>query len=227
MNRTALTNTLLITTILLFAGVTLGQPLPPLVEVEQQGMNDTLQYALEYNKTNQAADWVNPDTARSAVVVPVRTFVGDQGQPCREFITTITIDGEQQQGYGTACRQSNGIWYIVGDGPSARVATVTSRPVYVYQPRERYYVPPSTYYNPYPISFSFSLGYLFNGGSLHIGNYYPSGSMWYPRNHWRPNKYRYYKPSRHRPHYRPYNRPRYRPHYRPHYRPSKRPHYRR
>lgn len=214
MNRTALTSTLLVTIILLFAGVALGQSLPPLAGVEQQAMNDTLQYALEYNKTNQAADWVSPDSTRSGVVVPVRTFVGHQGQPCRQFATTITINGEQQQGYGTACRQSNGIWYVVGDGSPSWVTVVPSQPVYVYQPPERYYVPPTTYYNPYPINFSFSLGYIFNGGSLHIGNSYPSGRRWYPRTFWRPNRYRYYTPSSHGPHYRPY----YRSHQRPHYR---------
>ena len=223
MNRTALINTLMVTTVLLGACAPQGPPQLHLVEVEQQAMNDTLQYALEYNKTNQAANWVNPDTTRSGVVVPVRTFVGDHGQPCRKFITTITIDGEQQQGKGTACRQPNGFWHVLNDGPPARVTIVPSRPAYVYQPPERYYVPPYTYYNPYPINFSFSLGYLFNGGSLYIGNYYPGGPMWYPRNHWRPYKYRYYKGSRHRPYYRPH----YRRHYRPHYRPHYRKHYRR
>ena len=211
MNRTALTNTLLITTILLWAGVALGRTIPPLLEVEQQAMNDTLQYALEYNKTNQGSDWVNPDSGRSGVVVPVRTFVNTQNQPCREFTTTVTINGEQQQGYGTACRQSNGSWHVVSDGPPGRVAIVPSRPVYVYRPPEPYYVSPYTYYNPFPISFSFNLGYLFHGGSLHIGSYYPGGPMWYPRTHWRGNAHRYYRPYRQRPHYR-------RPHYRPHHR---------
>lgn len=207
MNRTVLTNTLVVTTVLLGASVTHGQPLLHLVEVEQQAMNDTLQYALEYNKTNQAADWVNPDTSRSGVVVPVRTFASDQGWPCREFITTITIDGKkQQQGNGTACRQPNGTWHVVSDGPPARVTIVPNQPIYIYQPPERYYGSPYTYYNPYPISFSFSLGYLFHGGSLHIGTYYPGGLMWYPRTHWRPNKHRYYRPSWQRPHYRPHYR---------------------
>lgn len=214
MNRTVLTSMLLVTTLLLWASVALGQSLPHLVEVEQQAMNDTLQYALEYKKTNQAADWVNPDTARSGVVVPVRTFFDGQGRPCREFTTSITIDGEQQQGYGTACRQSNGTWHVVSNGPPARVAIVPGQTKYIYQPPERYYVSPYTYYNPYPISFSFSLGYLFNGGSLHIGNYYPGGSMWYPRSYWRSRSHYYYRPYRQRPNYRPHYRPRHRQHFR-------------
>jgi surface antigen len=215
MNRISLTSTLLLTTILLWANVAPGQSLPPLAGMEQKAMSDTLQYALEYNKTNQGADWVNPDTARSGIVTPVRTFAGDRRQPCREFITTITINGKQQQGYGTACRQSNGTWHVASDRPPAarQQAIVPSRPVYVYQPPERYYVsPPYPYYNPYPVNFSFgfNLGYLFHGGSMHIGNYYPGGPRWYPRNHWRPNKHRYYRSSRHRSHYRPSYRQRHR-----------------
>lgn len=211
MNRTALINTLMVTTVLLGACATQVQPQLYLGEVEQQAMNDTLQYALEYNKTNQAADWANPDTARSGVVTPVRTFAGDRGQPCREFITTITTDGkQQQQGYGTACRQSNGAWYVVSDGSPARGTIVASQPTYIYQPPVRYHGTPYTYYNPLPISFSFSLGYLFHGGSLRIGTHYPSGLMWYPRSHWRPNRHRSYRPYRQRPHYRP--------HYRQHHR---------
>lgn len=215
MNRTILTSTLLGTTLLLWSCVPLGQPLPPLVKVEQQAMNDTLQYALEYNKTSQAADWVNPDTARSGVVTPVRTFFDDQGRPCREFSTSITFNGgEQQKGYGTACRQSNGNWHVVSNGPPGRVVVVPGQPVYVYRPPKRYYGSPYTYYNPYPVSFSFSLGYLSHGSSMHIGSHYPGGSMWYPRSHWRPYKHRYYRPYRHGHHYRPH----YRPHHRKHFR---------
>lgn len=70
---------------------------------EQQAMSDTFHHAMENNRTNQAADWVNPDLGRAGAVVPTKTFVGAQGQPCREFITTITLGGREEQGYGTAC----------------------------------------------------------------------------------------------------------------------------
>ena len=210
MNSTPLTSTLLVITLLLSSGVSLGQTLPPLVKEEQQAMNDTLQYALEYNKTNQAADWVNPDTSRSGVVTPIRTFYDDQGRPCREFTTIITNNGEQQRDYGTACRQPNGDWYVVSNGPPGRVVIVPSQPVYVYRPPKRYYGSPYSYYNPYPISFSFNLGYLFHGGSLHIWNYYPGSSIWHPRTHWGSHKPRYYRPYRQHPHHRPHSRNRHR-----------------
>ncbi|MEZ4483171.1 MAG: RT0821/Lpp0805 family surface protein [Syntrophotaleaceae bacterium] len=180
MTRTALISAL-VTVTLLWAGSALAQ----LATMEQQAMSDTFQYALENNPTNQAADWVNPDTDRAGAVVPVRTFSDSRGRPCREFITTISIGGEQQQGYGTACRQPDGTWQIVDDRQPA-TTTVVKRPAYVYRPAERYYVYPHAYYNPYPIYFSFS--WLFHDGRLHVGNYYPAPA------------WRHHRPARVRPH---------------------------
>jgi surface antigen len=87
---------------------------------EQKAMTDTLQHALEFNRTRQASEWVNPDTGRSGAVVPVRTFEKAQRQPCREFITTIIIGGREEQGYGTACRQADG-----SAGPPSGATTAT------------------------------------------------------------------------------------------------------
>lgn len=192
MTRTALASVLLCGA-LLWTGSALAQLAP----MEQQAMSDTFQYALENNPTNQAADWVNPDADHAGAVVPVRTFSDAQGRPCREFITTISIGGEQQQGYGTACRQPDGTWQIVSDRPPA-TTTVVKRPTYVYRPAERYYVYPHAYYNPYPIYFSFS--WLFHGGRLHVGNYYPA-PVWHHR---RPVMVRpyHYAPLPHRRWYR-------------------------
>ncbi len=199
MKRTALTSTLVITT-LLWAGAALAQSPGTLADMEQQAMSDTFQYALENNPTDQAADWVNPDTDHSGAVVPVRTFANAQGRPCREFISTITIGGEQQQGYGTACRQPDGTWQIASDQPPTRVTSVANRPVYVYRPAERYYVYPHAYTNPYRIYFSFS--YLFHDGRLHVGSYYPGASVWHYRHYRQPHKYRYHAPLPHQRWYR-------------------------
>lgn len=199
MTRTIWTS-LLLTAALLWTGTAMAQ----LAEVEQRAMSDTFQYALENNPTDQAADWVNPDTEHAGAVVPVRTFTNSRGQPCREFITTITVGGEQQQGYGTACRQPDGTWQIVSDEPPVQVTKVVERPVYVYRPAERYYVYPHAYYNPYRIYFSFS--WLFHDGRLHIGSYYPGVSFRYhpyyrhPHSHY---KHRRYAPL---PHHRWYRR---------------------
>jgi surface antigen len=71
------------------------------------------QNSLENTPTDQTTSWVNPDTGASGAITPVRTFQGGGGQYCREYQQTITIDGKTENGYGTACRQSDGSWKIV------------------------------------------------------------------------------------------------------------------
>lgn len=155
--------------------VVCGQDVSTLSESEQQAMSDTVQYALENNKSNQSADWVNPDTGRSGGVAPMKTFSNAQGQPCREFISTIIIGGQEQQGYGTACRQPDGTWQIVPNEPSVAQAPAppAERNVYVYNPPPQYYYYPPDFYYPYHIYLSF--GYVYRGGYLYRGSYFLDG----------------------------------------------------
>lgn len=171
-----------------------AQEASPLDEAEQQAMSDALQYALEFQPTQKAAEWVNPDTGRSGAVVPVRTVESSQGGPCREFITTIIIGGREEQGYGTACRQPDGSWEIVSDdlpGPPgplvprppqpaqpaqpAVAAPAPVREVYGYPPPPplHYYEYPAGFYGPSRIFLSFS--YVYRGGSHHWGRVYRDG----------------------------------------------------
>ena len=69
--------------------------------------------ALESNPTGQSSSWSNPDSGNSGTITPTRTSYSDSGQPCREYQQTVTIGGETQQAYGTACRQEDGTWRIV------------------------------------------------------------------------------------------------------------------
>ncbi len=73
----------------------------------------TAQNTLEYNKAGQTSSWRNPDSGHSGTVTPVSTYRGEAGQDCREFETTIYVDGKQETGRGKACRQSDGTWKIV------------------------------------------------------------------------------------------------------------------
>ncbi len=57
--------------------------------------------------------WNNPDSGNYGNVTPIRDGYTDSGRYCREFQTEFTIDGQQEQGYGTACRQADGSWRIV------------------------------------------------------------------------------------------------------------------
>lgn len=68
--------------------------------------------ALEYNRTGASASWKNPDTHASGTVTPTRTY-HHNGENCREYRQTIKIGDKVQEGFGKACRRSDGSWEIV------------------------------------------------------------------------------------------------------------------
>ncbi len=71
------------------------------------------QNGLEYNQTGQAVAWKNPDSGHSGTFTPTRTYKSADGQNCRQFETTIYVDGKQETGSGQACRRADGTWQIV------------------------------------------------------------------------------------------------------------------
>jgi hypothetical protein len=149
-----------------------AQELGPLASPEQEAMTDAIQNALEFNATRHPSEWVNPDTGRSGSAVPVRTFENAQGQPCREFVTAITIGGREEQGYGTACRQPDGDWQVVSDDEAVSPPAPSPRAVATYPPPERYYAYPTGFYDPSRIFLSFSTVYRterVHRGTLHLG----------------------------------------------------------
>lgn len=96
------------------AGALAGQEVgKSLDRADRLAMQQNAQYALEYTRTNQATGWRNPDTGNYGSVMPVETYQTSAGQYCREYLQTVVIGGQQQQAYGTACRQPDGSWKIV------------------------------------------------------------------------------------------------------------------
>lgn len=75
----------------------------------------TTQASLEHTQTGTTSTWVNPDSGHSGTVTPTETYQRDDGRYCREFQQTVTIGGQTESAYGTACRQPDGSWEIVGE----------------------------------------------------------------------------------------------------------------
>jgi surface antigen len=69
--------------------------------------------ALETTPSGRTVAWNNPDNGHAGTVTPVHTYQAPNGAYCREYETTITIDGRQEQGYGRACRQPDGSWQVL------------------------------------------------------------------------------------------------------------------
>jgi surface antigen len=81
--------------------------------VDRQKMSQATHSALETQPTNTTTTWRNPDTGHYGTITPVATTEPRPGQYCREFQQTVTVGGETQNAYGTACRQPDGQWKIM------------------------------------------------------------------------------------------------------------------
>ena len=69
--------------------------------------------ALETTPAGASVPWRHPDSGHSGSVTPTRTYQNADGQYCREFQQTVTIDNKPERSYGTACRQPDGSWRTV------------------------------------------------------------------------------------------------------------------
>jgi len=79
---------------------------------DKQKATQAAQQAFEQNQAGQPSVWNNPQTGNSGSITPTKTYQLANGQYCRQYQQTITIGGEPQQSYGTACRQPDGTWQI-------------------------------------------------------------------------------------------------------------------
>ena len=70
------------------------------------------QRSLESAPIGTTSTWQNPDSGHSGTYTPTRTYQDAGGQYCREFQQTVTVGGNTEEAYGTACRQPDGSWKI-------------------------------------------------------------------------------------------------------------------
>ena len=94
-----------------WAGSEVGKSLD---RADRQYAERTAQDSLEYAQIGQAKAWRNPDSGNSGTFTPTRTYRTADGQNCRDFETTIYVDGKKETGTGRACRRADGTWQIVG-----------------------------------------------------------------------------------------------------------------
>lgn len=70
-----------------------------------------MQRAITTVPVGQQATWTN-DKQVTYKVQPVKQY-HKQGRYCREYKTSVKIDGQWKRAYGKACRQPDGSWKIV------------------------------------------------------------------------------------------------------------------
>ena len=79
---------------------------------DQAALHSSTVQALETAPPNQALPWRNANSGNYGTVTPGPVYQ-TAGQYCREFQQTIVVGGQQEQGFGRACRQPDGSWKIV------------------------------------------------------------------------------------------------------------------
>ncbi len=58
--------------------------------------------------------WNNPESGNSGTYTVVRDGTEKtSGRYCREYQQTVTVGGQKQSAYGTACRQPDGSWEVI------------------------------------------------------------------------------------------------------------------
>ena len=95
-----------------WAGSTLGRKLD---EHDWELAEANAQDTLENGDTGTNKTWSNPDSGNSGSIRPTsdRVAQSDDGQECREFESTVVVDGETEVATGRACRQPDGSWLII------------------------------------------------------------------------------------------------------------------
>jgi surface antigen len=81
-------------------------------EVDRMKANQAINTA-HAAPVGETITWNNPDSGHSGTVTPIRDGTSSSGSYCREFQQTVTIGGQTEEAYGTACRQPDGSWQIV------------------------------------------------------------------------------------------------------------------
>ncbi len=79
---------------------------------DRQLATQAAQQAFETAPSGVAVPWTNPDNGHAGTFTPVRTYQVADGGYCREYQQVVTVGGQPQQSYGTACRQPDGSWRI-------------------------------------------------------------------------------------------------------------------
>jgi surface antigen len=96
-------------------GGLIGNQIGRYMDAQDQQLARRSEYvALEHNPDWQPAQWHNPNNGSYGYALPQRTYQRPDGQYCREYQTTVIVNGQPQTGFGTACREPDGSWRISG-----------------------------------------------------------------------------------------------------------------
>lgn len=80
---------------------------------DREKLDSTAFKALNDAEQGQSIAWGNKDQGAWGTFTPVRDYIGNNGNSCREYVATINIEGEAEKIEETACRLETGAWQTV------------------------------------------------------------------------------------------------------------------
>lgn len=95
------------------AGAFLGNQIGKSLDKADQAYAEQASQQASTAPIGETIAWNNPDSGNSGTITPQQDGYDSAGNYCREYQTTVTIDGQVQRAYGTACRQPDGSWVVV------------------------------------------------------------------------------------------------------------------
>jgi len=96
-------------------GVFVGRQLArDLTDGDNELFGETVDDSLENDDTGDTSTWENPDSGNAGSVTPTSDpYETVSNTQCRDFESTIVVEGEVETANGRACRQDDGSWKIV------------------------------------------------------------------------------------------------------------------
>ena len=77
---------------------------------DQIELNRSLQKALSNNADGMASTWISRTGELSAVLTPISSFTGRNGDECRDYHSVYNVNGRIRKNVRKVCRQPNGHW---------------------------------------------------------------------------------------------------------------------
>ena len=113
-------STVLAASLILAACANLGAGRALVAESDINMMERTLQLALEVDPDGQSRSWLNARTGHGGSIVPIASYVTEQGVFCRDYRDIQTLGGQETVYVSRACRADGGSWLWVEDVAAPR-----------------------------------------------------------------------------------------------------------
>lgn len=94
-------------------GAYLGSEIGKSLDAADRAMMDQATQQATTAPVGQTIDWSNTNSGNSGTVTATRQGRGPSGESCREFLTTVEVDGRLEEQTSIACQQPDGSWQVV------------------------------------------------------------------------------------------------------------------